>query len=291
VAQIDTKSIACISFLGESLSYANGFNYANGFFTHTEQWGKICITTAHILENQRGRPILVNGFASDVLYDARRNVGVDVAILRLPEQIENNSQIHFHKLAVAKAAGSVFYTHGWSLPQELSQLEEPYFEKIWGVRLKLQEKKSKHLSERSYKAWILRNDVNAKQTMPFSSGKFSRGWSGAPVFNVVRNVHDHKVIGVLKAVEENGSSSLAISVESLEFLQPQLEKEDEGVVFSVLPPIWRRLSYRGPKYVIGYQNNYRKSALAKIFARRFEETMGFEASPPSPEPESPYDQP
>ncbi len=268
--------------------------YATGFFINSEEFGPACVTCAHVVHAHPGPNydvLYVNGHQTAVLLDAGRDFGVDVALLQVPPKVLE-SGITFHLLGRSSAVNRIYYSHGWSVLQGQESAVE--FVKVWGPRFDHSTVQSLRAGTTPHNVWRLRNDVfDPKSGRTFSTKNFAPGWSGAPVFNVREDLHEHRVIGVLSIVAEQEGKALAVSIESLDFLRPADEQCREGWFGPAPENFWRRLGGRlGLKaaglrtQVIRYDDETPERHLHNI---RFREITAQPVSPPRPAPPSPYD--
>jgi hypothetical protein len=232
--------------------------------------------------------ILVNGLLTELEFDALKHHGIDVALVKIPPQLDQ-SKLVFHKRGLSRAGGTAFYTHAWSAPR--SDPNNLFFTKIWGVRFGPADAMDLRADPRvakSAKAWVLRSDVSRPPTK-FETALFQTGWSGAPVFNVRQSLEDHRVVGVLKIVA-GFRDATAISVESLDFLEPLEEQDLEARPTRELPSWWDRLIKKRPATTaFAFDAVARREERDNLYAVRFEETSGQIVCPKIPEPRSPYD--
>jgi hypothetical protein len=260
------------------LRYPQGSTgYATGFFVDTKNFGAVCVTSAHVFFRDRHpgpdrTKILINGKLATLKFDAFKAFGIDVALIDIPEDFDRASLI-FHTPGVSLNDASAFYAHAWSAPRE--QPQRPVFTKIWGVRFGPHEAIDNDADPevaRPVKQWLLRSDV-AKRPSRYEAAIFQEGWSGAPVFNVRSAVSDSRVIGVLSSTAGEREAT-AVSVESLEFLEPREEQREE-----IMPPALVR---RGGQAA---------DAVAEVAALRYAEIIEQDICPKITEPSSPYDGP
>jgi hypothetical protein len=260
--------------------------YATGFFVDTREFGKVCVTAQHFFRpgfyhGPKGEPkkALVNGKLAELIFDAYEEYGIDVALVTIPPDLPAE-EIYFHTVGISRKSNSAFYAHAWS-----GSREEPtglHFTKIWGVRVKLQpaiDGAAKARKEMPVVWWSLQSHV-AKLPEPFDTQFFQSGWSGAPVFNVRSEVDAPRVVGVLsKHVGERDAK--AVSVESLEFLEPREPKLDDT---EVMPPALNPQYQQAIEQVSSDRLSRREIALLK-----FQEIAGVPPVPKIAAPPSPYD--
>lgn len=291
------ESIALITYdrttLGEESDAE--LKYASGFFVETQDYGRVCVTCAHVVAKHPGPDksrLFVNNFPATVKFDAAAELGIDVALLEVSEDLVGTG-IHFHQLGTSSALNRIYYSHGWStLPAQPNTVE---FIKVWGPRFERTSLRRVFAGARSHAVWRLRNDIyDPKSGRSFSTKNFSPGWSGAPVFNVRPNVRDHRVIGVLSIVAEEEGKALAVSVEELDFLRPAEAQVGEGwfgrAPESRLQQLAGRLGITqrsvAPRYVIRFDEGEPEQ---KLYSLRFMEITSQPVCPPISEPPSPYD--
>jgi hypothetical protein len=288
------KSIALITYT-PSASSEETLKYASGFFVETEQYGKVCVTCAHVVERHPGPDkniLYVNDCPTSVCFNGNQELGVDVALLKVPQEVLD-SGVHFHKLGRSASVNKLYYSHGWSLPRGQSFVE---LSKVWGPRLDYSTAKTLRRGSQMHTVWRLRNDVPDKNLgRSFSTSNFSPGWSGAPVFNVRRNIDDHRVIGVLSVVAQEEGEAIAVSVELLDFLRPSEEQTEEGWVCRAPENPLRhwieKLTGRSypTEYILSFSDE--EASDDQLYNVRFSEITQQPVSPPSLQPPSPYDLP
>lgn len=252
--------------------------HATGFFVDTKHHGKVCVTAAHVFSKgfhpgSDRTKILINGKQAELVYDAFIAFGIDVALVTIPRDLDQDALV-FHTPGVSLKGESAFYAHAWSGPKaDPSALT---FTKIWGVRFgphDVIENEADPIVAVPLKRWKLRSDVGSRDRS--EPAIFQPGWSGAPVFNVRASPQDQRVIGVLS--KTNGDrEAFAVSVESLEFLEPRETQIDEVFPGEVWAP---GRSQGGPPLT-----------LADVGALRFEEILNQRVCPKIRiAPPSPYD--
>jgi len=248
--------------------------YATGFFVDTKNHGRVCVTAAHVFRRDHHpgpdrTHILVNGKPSKLVFDAFETHGIDVALVAIPEL--DPKELYFHTPGVSQHGESAFYAHAWSAPK--SQPLRLQFTKIWGIRFgpdEMLDNEADPTKALPVKQWLLRSDV-AKRATSYEPAIFQPGWSGAPVFNVRSSLTDHRVIGVLSS-HAGDREATAVSVESLEFLEPREVQGEE-----IMPP---PLTERQPTTPGG---------TAEVAAMRFQEILEQSICPKIIAPDSPYD--
>jgi len=258
------------------LRYGAVGGHATGFFVDTRNHGHVCVTAAHVFHRDRHpgpdrAHILVNGKPARLIFNAFEEYGIDVALVSIPTELDV-AALTFHSPGVSRNDQSAFYSHAWSAPK--AQPNRLMFTKIWGVRFGPEETIDNDADPEkvtAVKQWLLRSDV-AKRPTQFEPAIFQPGWSGAPVFNVRSLVVDHRVIGVLSS-HAGDREATAVSVESLDFLEPREAQTDE-----ILPP----------PLVVRRQATV--DATAELAALRFAEITDQEICPKISEPASPYDE-
>ncbi|MBV8547076.1 MAG: hypothetical protein JO093_20115 [Acidobacteria bacterium] len=273
---LHTQSIVVLRYPGDA---AKG--HATGFFVDTKHYGRVCVTAAHVFsKNFHPGPdrtkILVNGRLTELSYNAFDTLGIDVALVKIPHDLSQD-MIICHTPGVSLRGDSAYYAHAWSGPK--ADPNSLTFTKIWGVRfgpLETIDNDADPLVAERYMRWRLRSDVGSRDRS--EPAIFQPGWSGAPVFNVRAAIANQRVIGVLS--KTNGDrEAFAVSVESLEFLEPREPQNDE--IFPVPP---------GSKWVPDLRADASQTTLADINAQRFEEILNQRAVPKIRAPLSPYDQ-
>lgn len=290
---LSEKSIAQITYPADDRPRREGgLEWASGFFAETEQFGRVCITCAHVFHDHPGKDrqvVLVNGYPARLLLDAWQDFGVDIAVVEVPEPLQADAEISYHSLGVATTPHRVYYCHGWSPVAGTPGVLE--LVKIWGPRLPGGPVRAPQAGRRAYTVWRLRNDVPDDDSgLAFSTKNFQRGWSGAPVFNVRRRMEDDRVVGVLSVVQADGRAGLAVSVEKLDFLRPADPQQDEGRLVRIERGWIDRLlpgRRNGDGFEIVFQDTDRPPTL---YEARFQEITNLDVSPPVPPPRSPYDQ-
>lgn len=220
-----TRSIALLTYPEDK-----EFRYANGFFLRRKE-RLYCVTCAHVFDERfhpgpdRSR-VLVNNVPGRLELDARRQYGVDVALVEVEADI---ASVHPQALGLATAHDRVYYAHAWSVGG--GRTDAAVFEKLWGLRVRRLLQTDVRTTKQSY-AWILavaplRNRVPAA----FDAQRFQPGWSGAPVFNIAADRNLDAVVGVLSVVAQEGGAAKAVSVESLQFLEGVQPQQGEGRLF------------------------------------------------------------
>ncbi|MGD1806972.1 GUN4 domain-containing protein [Dapis sp. BLCC M126] len=200
MSKISNDSIILIKSAKENKANVIG----TGFAFYRKQGYTYLITCAHVVEHVGGEGnVLVNGEIPAVIIAIGNTQGFDFAVLR----IEANLDIPLLKLkSLEKAENRKFQIPGYYLYAEEKKIRLQTIEGVFGKKSFLTQNNQKVI------AWELL--IN-------KGHRLHQGYSGAPVIDLTTG----SVSGVATNMEKDNTKGLAISVEALKEIWPEVPSQ------------------------------------------------------------------